>query len=154
MRSDLVIRNGLVLTPDGGQEADVAISGGVIVGLGGGFDGQEDLDAAGAWVGSTAPAIRAGEADAIAGGSETTAPWTSPLAPVPKPGRTMTTPATTNAATRPRPSRRRARPPRWRSDSGRGRLASGSGYWQRGDGRGDGITAHGMADVQCVCSSA
>jgi dihydroorotase len=51
MRSDLVIRNGLVLTPDGGQEADVAISGGVIVGLGGGFDGQEDLDAAGAWVG-------------------------------------------------------------------------------------------------------
>jgi dihydroorotase len=51
MRSDLVIRNGLVLTPDGGQEADVAIGGGVIVGLGGGFDGKEDLDAAGAWVG-------------------------------------------------------------------------------------------------------
>jgi dihydroorotase len=51
MRADLVIRNGLVLTPDGGQETDVAISGGVIVALGGGFDGNEELEAGGAWVG-------------------------------------------------------------------------------------------------------
>ncbi|MGH8958648.1 MAG: dihydroorotase, partial [Acidimicrobiia bacterium] len=48
---DLVIRNGLVLTPDGPEAADVAINGTAIADLGSSFDGTEEFDAAGAWVG-------------------------------------------------------------------------------------------------------
>lgn len=51
MKYQLVIRNGMVLTPDGGQAADLAIDGGAIVAIGGSFDGGEEVDAEGAWVG-------------------------------------------------------------------------------------------------------
>ncbi|HJU50902.1 MAG TPA: dihydroorotase [Acidimicrobiia bacterium] len=51
MKHDLVIRNGLVLTPDGAQAIDVAINGKGIAAVGGSFDGAEEVDADGAWVG-------------------------------------------------------------------------------------------------------
>ena len=51
MKYELVIRNGLVLTPDGAQATDLAISGNAILALGGSFDGTEEFDADGAWVG-------------------------------------------------------------------------------------------------------
>ena len=51
MRCDLVIRNGLVLTPDGPLPTDVAINGSEVRAIGGSFDGAEEIDAAGAWVG-------------------------------------------------------------------------------------------------------
>ena len=51
MRCDLVIRDGHVLTPDGVKETDVAISRGVVAALGGDWDGKEEIDAGGAWVG-------------------------------------------------------------------------------------------------------
>ncbi|MGH8925767.1 MAG: dihydroorotase [Acidimicrobiia bacterium] len=51
MRCDLAIRNGLVLTPDGPQEIDLAISGCEVAAVGGAIDAGEEFDAAGAWVG-------------------------------------------------------------------------------------------------------
>lgn len=49
--SDLVLRNGLVMTPGGPIEADVKIAGGRIAEIGPGLDGDEAIDCSGAWVG-------------------------------------------------------------------------------------------------------
>jgi len=45
------VRNGKVLTPDGILECDLGIEDGLVARMGGTFDAQDEIDAAGAWVG-------------------------------------------------------------------------------------------------------
>ena len=47
----IAIRNGRVVTPDGVVETDLLTTGDLVVALGGEFDAQHTIDAAGAWVG-------------------------------------------------------------------------------------------------------
>ncbi len=49
--TSIAIRNGLVLTSDGLVETDLLVSDGRVEALGGTFDGDETIDAFGAWVG-------------------------------------------------------------------------------------------------------